>query len=880
MKRLFTSLLIIAGTTLSWHTSSGQSQQKNVVFIMVDDMNDWVGAFNGHPQTLTPNIDALAAKGMMFTNAHCAGPTCNPSRTALLTGRRLHETGIVGNGDGFFRSNDKPNWVQNLITLPQYFKQNGYTTVQAGKIFHQGGGVESDPISWTTQGTGFGAAKTLLDDYTIPGTNLTYSPQGENLANTSDFKIADWCSNFLEQSNQGPFFLACGIFRPHLPFYAPETYFDLYPTSSVTLPPYLANDLADCGIGSNGELQDVLNDGGNARWKELVQAYLACISFADACVGELLTTLENSEYANNTIVVLMGDHGWHLGEKDAFRKSTLWKRATKTPLIIYDPSNNGGSCSRAVSLQDVYPTLVDICNLPNPSHTVRGRSLYPLIQNPNTAWAGAALTQNGSASYALSGDDYRYIKYSNGSEEFYDLAADPNEWTNVVNNGSYASALQDYQNALAALLAHDETPFGTGTPGGGGGGGGGTPSDLTDLSSTAMNCSTVSLSWTDTNGETGYRVRRKVVGATSYTNLTDVAAGSTSYTDNSVAANTDYQYMVRPLVNGTAVAISNTPTISVGDCSTGGGGGTPVDLTDVSVVATSCSTVVVSWSDGPGETAYRIRRKVTGATTFANLGDVNADVTTYTDATAVSGTNYTYQVRPVVNGGAVAASNQPTIVIPACGGGSGAPIPGTLQAEDYDNQSGIQTESTSDAGGGLNVGFIQNGDFIEFDVFVSAAGTYDVDFRVATNTSGGTIQLKNGSTLLASAAVSNTGGWQSWSTVSTSANLSAGAQTLKLEFVGGSGFLFNINWADFASAGGNRKAQVQALPAWTVYPNPTTGIVTIEGLAEMEEVEIFNLAGASVMKSQTSGKLNIEELPAGTYILQVGSFQSVRLVKQ
>ncbi|WNJ18798.1 carbohydrate-binding protein [Pontibacter sp. G13] len=403
---------------------------------------------------------------------------------------------------------------------------------------------------------------------------------------------------------------------------------------------------------------------------------------------------------------------------------------------------------------------------------------------------------------------------------------------------------------------------------GGSGGGGGTPSDLTDLSATVTNCSTVSLTWTDTDGETAYRIRRKLPSASAYTNLTDVAAGSTSYTDNSVSENTDYVYMVRPVVNGTAVATSNTPTASVGACS-GGGGGSPVDLTDVALSAPTCNAVVVTWTDGPGETAYRIRRKVTGGATFTTLGDVAADAETYTDNSVVAGTNYTYQVRPVVSGTAVANSNQPSIAVPACG--TGAPIPGRLEAEDYDSQSGIQTENTTDTGGGQNIGFIQNGDYIEFDVSVASTGSYDIDFRVATNTSGGTIQLKQGSTILATRTVSNTGGWQSWSTVSTTANLTAGNYTFRFEFVGGSGFLFNLNWIDFSTNSGSRKAQALDQPQWVLFPNPVTDFLQIEGIEFGDDVlvQIYNLSGQVVLSLPAAHKLDVDQLEAGVYLLRV-----------
>lgn len=446
---------------------SAYAQKKNVLFIMVDDLNDFIGVMNGHPQTLTPNLNKFAQRSVIFQNTHCSSPICVPSRTALLTGRRPHETGITNNIDGYFRSSSKPQWMRNIVTLPQYFKQKGYETVTVGKIFHFSisGGSNRDPISWSIDaGAGVGGNETPINKYQIPNTSLIYSPIKETLTQTKDWKRAEYCVNYLKKSHSKPFFLACGISRPHLPFYVPQEFFNKFDLSTIKLPPYLLDDLKDLKFNfSLNHLQHVQKVN---KWKDVVRAYLASVAYADACIGYLLNELEKSAYKNNTIVVLMGDHGFHLGEKNHFHKFTLWEKALKTPLIIYDPSiRKTGSCNKVVSLQDIYPTLVDLCTLPKPNFTVRGRSLRKLIENPALEWKGLALASYARDNYKLPDshsfrmDRYHYIWYYNGDEELYDLQNDPNEWTNLAYKSSYLTLKNQMNNYMRAMLAGDENPF-------------------------------------------------------------------------------------------------------------------------------------------------------------------------------------------------------------------------------------------------------------------------------------------------------------------------------------------------------------------------------------------------------------------------------------
>ncbi|UMB61727.1 sulfatase [Lutibacter sp. A80] len=449
----------------------GLAQEKpNVLLIMVDDMNDWVGAFEGNQQAITPNIDKLAEKSIVFKNSYCSAALCNPSRTSMLTGYNPSTTGVYGNNEVF----REMEGFENTITLPQYFEQNGYSTAAAGKIFHNArGGKEepkhgSDPGSFQVErignaGTVYPDAKYRhshglnLKEYGVKGSFLRsfdwYGTDTKDEEN-NDWKSAEFCADYINQEHEKPFFVACGIFKPHLPWYAPKKYFDLYNLDEIQLPEVLENDLADVGrMGNNmakkGVHKAVLDAN---KWKEAVRAYLANISFADACIGELLNSLNKSPYATNTIVVLMGDHGWHLGEKEHWSKNVLWERAAKTPLLIFDPRNKeSGVSTKIVSLIDVYPTLIDLCGLPV-KDDLDGKSIKTLLNNPNNKWNEVALTSKAVGMHSLRSEHYRYTVYPDGFEELYNHTIDPNEWTNIANDKANEVILQRFRKILKKKL--------------------------------------------------------------------------------------------------------------------------------------------------------------------------------------------------------------------------------------------------------------------------------------------------------------------------------------------------------------------------------------------------------------------------------------------
>jgi len=626
--------------------------KKNVVLIVVDDLNDWIGACKGHPQTITPNLDKLASKAVVFNNTSCASPVCNPSRTAFLTGRSPHETGITNNADGSFRD-DAQAWVRNLTSWPQYFGQQGFETVSQGKIFHTHNDAQGEFQTLGPGGQGCNAGSTVRS---VPNTDLIWSESGQAFTSTGDYKSAQWCGNYLKQSHNKPFLLACGIFRPHLPQHAPKQFYDNLPSiNNITLPPYLKNELADTYGRSNQSLPEVLKAGGETLWKETVRAYLANVSFADACIGKLLNDLENSAYKNNTIVVIVGDHGWHLGEKEHYQKFTMWDRAIKTPMLIYDPTVGGqGICNKAVSMMDIFPTLLDLTGTPTPSYDYRGRSIRKLVENPNADWCGAALTSYANIDHSVRTDRYRYIKFNSGKEELYDHETDPNEWTNVATKASYATVLADHRSILTKMLNNNVNPISNC-------GATGTTNKAPTVVLTSPVSSdvfedpatiTLNASATDLDGTIS-----KVEFYNGTTLLgTDISSPYT-YSFTNVAAGT-YTLYAKAYDNQGAQASSGSVLITVNSKAIS-------NISDLRVLAKGCQPKLL-WTDVAGEDGYRIRRKLTSETVYTNIVDVAANSTSYIDVSTDTNTEYQYVVRPLSAGVAVANSNVVSFKTPAC----------------------------------------------------------------------------------------------------------------------------------------------------------------------------------------------------------------------
>lgn len=431
----------MAATGAATLASAAPTTKPNVLFIAVDDLNDWIGPLGGHPQTLTPNLDRLAKRSVLFRRAYCNAPLCNPSRASLMTGLRPTTTAVYMNEDSWRAG------APDALTLAQYFMQNGYRVEGGGKIFH---GSQNDAPSWHHYeefAPDVKPAKTPANG--IPNTaHFDWGPVEAEDSETADTKIVQWAQGFLEKRQDKPFFLAVGLYRPHLPWYVPQKYFDRFPPADTRLPEVLEGDLNDVPPSAPRSLKDHENVLKYNQWHEAVAAYLACINYTDANLGRLLDSLESSPHAANTIVVLWGDHGWQLGEKQQWRKFTLWERSCRVPLMISAPgvSKNGAKCDRTVELLSLYPTLIELCGLP-PKRDLDGRSIATLVTNPAAKWENPAITSYGADEISVRTERWRYSKFPDG-EELYDHSKDPNEWTNLAAKPEYESLKQQ----LAAHL--------------------------------------------------------------------------------------------------------------------------------------------------------------------------------------------------------------------------------------------------------------------------------------------------------------------------------------------------------------------------------------------------------------------------------------------
>ncbi len=436
----------------------GRQAQPNVLFIAIDDLNDWVGCLGGNPDTKTPNIDRLAARGVNFAKAYCAAPVCNPSRASLMTGIRPATHGVYENQQPMRES----TVLKNAVTIPQHFLANGYTAVGGGKIYH---GAFPDPQSWqdyfpSQQQNQPGNPKPATKPANgIPKSgNFDWGPVTNPDSDMGDYKTVDWVTQQLNKPHTKPFFLACGIYKPHLEWHVPQKYFDMFPPDKLTLPTVKDDDLDDVPkVGKwlalrSGDHKRILEAG---KYRQAVQAYLACIAFADAQVGRVLDALDASPHAKNTVIVLWSDHGWHLGQKHHWRKFALWEESTRNVFAMVAPgvTKPGTRCERVVSLLDVYPTLIDVCGLPKRAG-LEGQSLVPLMKNPSMKWDRPALTTYLRGNHALRDERWRYIRYNDGGEELYDHQNDPHEWTNLAEKAEFASV----KKRLAAWLPKTDAP--------------------------------------------------------------------------------------------------------------------------------------------------------------------------------------------------------------------------------------------------------------------------------------------------------------------------------------------------------------------------------------------------------------------------------------
>lgn len=456
-------LTVVISCSCSGKREGARQERPNILFIAVDDLNDWVGCLGGHPQTRTPNIDRLASRGVLFTSAHCQAPLCGPSRASVMTGLYPSTTGnyLQVNDPDIRKAGDAAG---RAIFLPDYLEQFGYRTLGVGKIYHNG----DDAGTFDTYGG-------IFDKYgPKPPERMHYDPAwlgkpggtqtdwGAFPAEDSlmpDYRSAAWAVEQLQAEHDRPFFLAVGFIRPHVPWHVPQKWFDRFPADGIRLPPFLPSDREDLpGIALRvsetppmPETEWMIETG---QWDDAVRAYLACIHFVDAQIGRVLDALEESPYRDNTIVVLWSDHGYHMGEKNRFAKQSLWNRDTRTVLAFKVPGGlSGRRCDRPVQLADIYPTLAELCGLP-PNMHADGHSLAPLLENPDLEeWPHVALSFFGKDNTAVTGESMRLIRYADGSCELYDLAEDPYEWHNLAGREAYREVRRQLEERIPASQA-------------------------------------------------------------------------------------------------------------------------------------------------------------------------------------------------------------------------------------------------------------------------------------------------------------------------------------------------------------------------------------------------------------------------------------------
>ncbi len=425
-------------------TTRAAEPKPNILFIAIDDQNDWIGCLGGHPQVKTPNIDRLGQRGTLFTNAHCQAPLCNPSRSSLLTGLRPSTTGIYGLAPGI----RDVEVTKKHVTLPQTFTAAGYHTYTCGKSYHDG---SIKPVDRATEfnkwGPAPGMGKPAMRFANLPGTPhplMDWGPFPKNPEDAADWKIADAAIEALKTApKEKPFFVACGFRLPHVPCFAPQKWFDLYSDSKLMMPPVKENDRDDTPRFSwylhwklpEPRLETLKK---HDEWRKLVRAYLASTSFMDEQVGRVLDALNGTGRTKDTIVVLWSDHGWHLGEKGITGKNSLWERSTRVPLIFAGPGiAKAAKCNRPAELLDIFPTLLELGGF-QVRGDLEGHSLVPLLKDARAERAWPAITTHNQGNHAIRTEKWRYIRYADGSEELYEMDVDPNEWTNRAGEAKHA----------------------------------------------------------------------------------------------------------------------------------------------------------------------------------------------------------------------------------------------------------------------------------------------------------------------------------------------------------------------------------------------------------------------------------------------------------
>lgn len=417
----------------------------NVLMISIDDLNDWTGFLGGHPQARTPHMDALAKRGRNFTNAHCAIPVCSPSRISVMSGVAATTHGSYELGPKY---QDLPA-LKNVPTIQRYFKAYGYLTIEGGKVLHHGfGGRLSRAIDRSLGRKRSPRPKKRMNCPKSWSGAWDWGAYPEDDAQMFDLQLAEKAAQTLQEDFENPFFMSVGFFRPHVPLFVPPKWFKLYEEAKLVLPKSPKSDLDDLPVNFLGindyavapTHAEVVRSG---KQRSFTQAYLASISFVDHCVGIVLEALKSSSHAENTIVVLWSDHGFHLGEKQHWAKRTLWEESTRVPLLFAGPGiKPGEACAEPASLLDLYPTLVALCDLPKNGH-LEGLSLEPQLKDPSAPRVRPAITSSYFGNHAIRSRHWRLIAYQDGAKELYDHRNDPDEFRNLAGDPAHRATLEE-----------------------------------------------------------------------------------------------------------------------------------------------------------------------------------------------------------------------------------------------------------------------------------------------------------------------------------------------------------------------------------------------------------------------------------------------------
>lgn len=434
---------------------SANAKRPDVLMLVVDDMNDWISLLDERSPIKTPNLERLADRGVSFTRAYCASAACNPSRVSALTGLRPSSSGVYGNASDWRKA------LPDRMTIMQQFKRAGYEVNGAGKIFHhhldgafhdkasfdsfQPMAPQNMPPEKLNRGKEYGSRNT--DWGAWPGKEK----------DTIDYRTADYCIEQLKRRDrERPLFLACGIFKPHSPFFAPPKYHE--GVEGIPMPKRLEDDWDDLPEGAQALMKKKkwfwqgmtnLEEKHPGSYRRFIEAYAACCAFADAQIGRVLDALDESGRSDNTIICLWSDHGFHLGEKDHIEKFALWEKSNRIPYLfaVPDVTPKGVKCTIPVDLSSLYPTLLELAGIKTEDQ-MDGQSLLPLLENPSASWSQPALMTYGRGNHAIRDSRWRYIRYQDGSEELYDHQADPNEWTNLAGQAEHRERMNELKSWL------------------------------------------------------------------------------------------------------------------------------------------------------------------------------------------------------------------------------------------------------------------------------------------------------------------------------------------------------------------------------------------------------------------------------------------------